>query len=118
MTPIWRHAVAAALAATLSAALVAPPASAGQYDYYLTQYRNYWYTRNVNHDYSYIRAYTFNGATTCVRRNDGLAFCANWDVSHSYHDSCNPSACLSYSQWYGGSGIVAPIDVGHHDEWR
>lgn len=108
-----------AMLATIGTVLgAAAPAFAGSYSYRITEERNYWYTRNVNHDYSRLNAWTFNGATTCIRRSTGIAFCANWEVAHSYTDSCNPSACIGSSQWYGGPGISAPISVGHTDEWR
>lgn len=91
----------------------APVALAGQYDYQILGSQNVLVSRGVSHDFSYLRA-SLSGASTCVERSNGTVFCGSSPTSHSYSDSCNPSACLSWyaQQTYGSAYITV------HEEWR
>ncbi|MEJ7788145.1 MAG: hypothetical protein WKF96_25365 [Solirubrobacteraceae bacterium] len=104
---------AVAMAAVCMAGLV-PAAYAGQFDYVLEDIPpDTFRTRNVAHDYSYLRGTIgFPGTTTCVARGGGVSFCASGSANHSYSDSCN--LCLSY--YKQKSSIL--LDVTVHDEWR
>ena len=105
---------AAALASLFGIGFVGVPvASAGQFDYQKLAYQNVLTSRGVDHDYSYLRG-SLSGATTCVERSNGAVFCGSSPTSHSYSDSCNPSACLSYYT----QGTYSSAYVTIHDEWR
>lgn len=109
----------AAASLAMSAAVLTTAAFGGQYDYWLLSSTqaldpNTWGTRNQPHDYSYLSGTAANNITSCVRRSNGLAFCANWTATHSYSDSCNPSSCISYYQFYPGPSRLYNV----HDEWR
>lgn len=92
-------------------------ATAGSFDYWLYA-KNDYRSRNVAHDYHYLRSQQpANGIYLCVRRNStGSSFCG-WNYADKHYvDHCNPSSC--YSQ-YGGfdaqDPLFIPMDI--HDEW-
>lgn len=71
-------------------------------------------SRQVDHDYSLIQGYVSSTITTCVQRNSGNIYCASGTASHSYGDSCNPSACRAYYRQYASINK----DIQAYDEWR
>ena len=100
-------------------ALLAWPAAAlaGAYDYSLTAPLNTWKTRNVAHDYSYLRTQNAADFSMCLARGNGISFCGGYFVDHHYADSCNPSTCLTwYLQNTHSGGTYEGLNI--HDEWR
>jgi hypothetical protein len=103
----------AVIAVTGGAVLACSGAAlAGFFDYTLSSAPNDTFqTRNVAHDYTFLRSTIASSATTCVARGGGVSFCASTSASHTYTDSCG--SCLSfYKQKTGGT-----FDITVHDEW-
>lgn len=92
-------------------------AQAGMYDYTLSLPLDSWNTRNVPHDYSYLRVQNGADFSLCLARGNGISFCGGYFVDHHYADSCNPSSCIT---WYlNDTHSGAPYNSGSiHDEWR
>jgi hypothetical protein len=105
-------------AALLTGAIVAvgvPSASAYTYDYTMYEGPGTGYTRNVPHDYRYLRN-TVLGVQACVERSlNGQWFCGLGQGEHHYVDGCNPANCLSFYKFESNNASALTEYI--HEEW-